>query len=143
MPAAPCELVFPDTEEVTGQCRRARPAGGRLRRLSSTAVVVRSLRVIHCQVIAARPSPDQIAGAIRYAVEELLTGPLPRVGCASTPLTPTEVKRKIMHDQLKRPQRRTRPQPTRPLLKPSASRPPADLAQAADAPDQMAVVLFA
>jgi hypothetical protein len=45
-------------------------------------LVVPSLRVIRRQVIAhPASSPDQIAAAIRCAVEELLTGLLPHVGC--------------------------------------------------------------
>jgi hypothetical protein len=39
-----------------------------------------SLRVIRRQVTAHPAFPDQIAAAIRYAVQELLTGLLPDVG---------------------------------------------------------------
>jgi hypothetical protein len=50
---------------------------------------------------------DQLAAAIRCAVEELLTGLLPHVGCGPSPLTPTAVKRNISNHGLKRAQHRT------------------------------------
>jgi hypothetical protein len=73
-------------------------------------VFVPSLRVIRRHVIThPAVSPDQIAAAIRCAVEVLLSGLLPDAGCGPSPLTPTAVKRRMSNDQLKRAQHRISP----------------------------------